>query len=270
MAVKVLVFGASGIVGQHMGIGPIPAKVDPVFLRHANCDITDADALLSCLNGHMPDAVVNLAGESNVDAVERDPAKYRTVNVIAPRSIAEWCEVHHKRYVHVSTQAVFSGNQAPYYPRSARRPVNEYGRQKMNAEDLVYGMGAAIVRLSFVLGIRPDQTAGRINPLEAMLTGQTKQVCDRWFSPLFSSDAAAALWDAALEAKPEDIWHCGVPERASRADVARAIGMQVEEVRHADFPGIAERPIDTTYGRVTRFKLTLEDLKGLVHDSRTR
>jgi hypothetical protein len=38
-----------------------------------------------------------------------------------------------------------------------------------------------------------------------------------------------------------------VPVKVSRYKIACDLGLKVEPVSHADFPGIAPRPVDTTY-----------------------
>lgn len=262
---KVAILGASGIVGQHMRLH-VPPGVKPSWFRQHRDLVTQAGLAEGLMQN--PDVVVNLAGQSNVDIVEREPHDYSSINVLLPKKLAEWCEANGKKYVHVSSQAVFSGTQPPYFPSSVRRPVNEYGRQKLAAEDAVYGHGAVLVRLSTVLGIRPLPHVGRTNPLEAILAGQSPQVGDRWFSPLMAEDAALILWEAVLNAKPGAIYHCGVPERASRADVARSVGADSAECTSYWFPDAAPRPIDTTYAYGSRFFHRLEDLSDMIEQQK--
>jgi dTDP-4-dehydrorhamnose reductase len=80
-----------------------------------------------------------------------------------------------------------------------------------------------------------------------MLAGQKKQVSDRWFSPSFAPDVAACLWTAAMDRNPQRVIHAGVPVRVSRYQIAADLGLTVVPVSHNDFPGLAMRPIDTTY-----------------------
>jgi len=72
-------------------------------------------------------------------------------------------------------------------------------------------------------------------------------VCDRWFSPLFASDAAILLWQHILNGKGGEILEFGEPVRVSRYDIARMVNPKVEACRHESFPGLAPRPFDTTY-----------------------
>lgn len=254
---KVLVFGASGIIGQHMML-TMPAGAMPVFFRRNSdrlflgCDVTDPVELIRTLDEHKPAVVVNLAGESNTDFTEANPFVGYSVNVNAVDDMRRWCQENGAHLVHVSSQSVFSGDGAPYAPDSARRPINKYGRQKCYAEGIAEGFAnCTIIRPTFVLGVRPIAT-GRANPAEQMLAGQRKQVADRWFSPLFARDAARGIWSVIMYGLgKERIVHLGEPRRVSRYDVAQALGTKPEAVSHDDFPGIAPRPVDTTYAAET-------------------
>jgi dTDP-4-dehydrorhamnose reductase len=249
---KVIVFGASGILGQHMRLC-CPAGVESVYVRrsadrlHVGLDLNDSEARDVFLEREKPDVIVNLAGESNTDVVERNHGDtYYGINVMVPRSLAKWCENNGAHYVHVSTQAVFSGNNPPYKPMSEVFPQNEYGRQKVQAEKYVMQFDNwAIMRPTFVLGVRPLPHVGRANPIEQMFSGaQRKQVNDRWFSVSFAREVAASLWRMAIE-RTRGIIHIG-SGRVSRYDIAT--GHLAEPVPHNSFPGIAARPIDTSYG----------------------
>jgi len=249
--VKVLILGASGIVAQHMRLC-IPPGVEPIWVRRTpdpitfGYDLTDQDVLANLLLARNPDVVVNLAGESNVDYVEcESAARSYPINVLLPRYLAWWCGENGRRLVQVSSQAVYFA-------------TNRYGHQKREAESVTRGQ--TIVRLTFILGIRPLPHVGRENPLEAMLRGQSPQVNDRWFSPLFAWDAAELLWDAVLTGQPGEIRECGIPERWSRYDIAKLVNPDVQACSHDDFAGLAPRPIDTTY---TGSRFTIPMLNGL-------
>ncbi len=249
---KICVFGASGIIGQHMRLA-CPAGVTPIYVRrtadclHVGLDLTDDKARNAFLEAERPEVIISLAGESNTDVVERDPEKHQKLNAFVPGEMADWCDANGAHLVQVSTQAVFSGDAPPYAPDSVRRPVNCYGHQKYVAEKSVQRhKNWTIVRPTFVLGVRPLPHVGRANPIEQMLGGgQTKQVNDRWFSVSFARDVAAALWGAALQ-KLVGISHVG-SGRMSRFDILDTFEDGAVAVSHDSFPGMARRPIDTAY-----------------------
>lgn len=271
---KVLILGASGIIGQYMAMTK-PSPVEHLFLlrkesgeQWSQFDLETEP--IEALGMYSPDVVVNLAGESRVDVVEGDPDRYRKINVEVPIRLAEWCDLVGAHYIHVSTQAVFSGNTPPYHPDSVLSPINAYGRQKMEAEiGVTRTFRWTIARPTFVLGARPIKT-GRSNPLEDILarTGQEqRQVNDRFFSVSFANDVAYQLWALVAEQPRKTTVHLGIPHRLSRYDIARAAlklyqpGTEglVRGVSSDEFPNIAPRPKDTTYSYVARYSNTFQD-----------
>ena len=257
--VKVLIFGASGIISQHLRLCT-PDWGQPVWYRqkadpiNKGADLTVGSTLKDILESERPDVVVNLAGESNTDAVQvlaMMPAYNHTIgiNISLPKALGMGTEKYGYHLVHVSTQGVFGGDQPPYKPESPCNPVNKYGEYKSMAERFVLEHArTTIVRPTFVLGVRPLPHVGRANPVEQMSSGQRKQVSDRKFSTLFARDAARMLWAIiALDLGKERIIHLGNPVTKTRYSIAAALGCQPEAVSHDDFPGIAQRPLDTTY-----------------------
>lgn len=252
---KVLILGASGIIGQHLRLC-VPPGIEPIWVRHQadglheGLDCADWDAVKAFLGERQPEVIVNLAGESNTDVVERDPKRYHVLNSRFPAVLARWCDGNKAHLIHVSTQAVFDGENPPYSPDSRTNPVNAYGRQKLEAEMRVRDFrNWTIVRPTFVLGVRPLKHVGRANPLESMLAAMhQKQVDDRWFSIAVANHVAGYLWEL-VQARPRAVFHVGT-HRVSRWEIARLVapdGAAVERVSHDSFPGIAPRPKDTAY-----------------------
>lgn len=274
--VKVLVLGAGGIVGQHM-LMQEPERHDVVYVRRPAGHLPRPYVGLD-LNGRVfefldeikPDVIVNLAGENRVDVVESDPEAGYWVNLVVPMQLAAWCKDREAHLIQVSTQGVFDGTAPRYGPHSDPTPITEYGRQKAAAERAVVDIApdrTTIARLTFVLGIRPFEGIGRANPLEEMFTKPVQvQVNDRWFSPLFATDAADILWQLTWE-QPGGIVHVGTPVRTSRYEIATSIvhathihpdqAPKVTPVSHEFFEGIAPRPIDTTWEYGARHCFTL-------------
>ena len=253
---KVAILGAAGVIGQHMRLC-VPKGVEPVWVRqksdllHVGLDLTDKAALDKFLDETNPDAIVNLAGENRPDVVEQNPELFEDVNIRLPKNLATWCFENKKRFVQVSTQAVFSGNEPPYSSTAERNPVNAYGKQKKAAEDWIKYIGGnyAIVRPTFILGVRPMSGIGRKNPIELFLSqGPQKQVNDRWFSVSFAWEVAKILWEEVMYPNSPKVSNFGYPERVSRYDLACKINKgNAIEAKTEDFPGIAPRPVDTTY-----------------------
>lgn len=249
MSVKVLVIGAGGVIGQHMMIAK-PEGVEAVFTRRTESGLYRGFDMLrngepyDTLNEIMPDVVVNLAGENNVDWVESHKEGARLINVDMVQALVGWCGREGKHLIHVSSQAVLN-------------PVNTYGIQKAVAEDIVKNSDCrwSIVRPTFVLGIRPFPGIGRENPAERILSGkEEKSVDDRYFSVSFAWDVAESIWQLATDSptsgqeisKIDGVLQVGDPATMSRFSVARHLGVYPKRVRH-DSLGITQRPGNTTY-----------------------
>lgn len=232
---KVLIHGASGVIGQYMRL-MVPPGVQPTYTRR-NADMLHVAA--NSVDFAAFDCVVNLMGTNAPDEVEQHPEESYAVNVELPRLIAKKA----RKYIHVSSQAALA-------------PVNEYGRQKLAAENWLETQHEGqyiIARPTFVLGVRPMPHVGRGNPAEQMLgTFEQKQVNDRWFSVSFAREVAKDLWRLVREvpARRQTV-NIGWPVRVSRYDVAHEFSQyrhaEIVPVSHLDYPVKAQRPADTSY-----------------------
>lgn len=255
---KVLILGASGIIGQHMRLC-VPEDITPIWTRqredflHKGLNLADRNARVEFLNNEKPDVIVNLAGESRPDAVQFTPEISYDLNVCVPEFLAGWCDSNNSHYVHISTQAVFEGNNSPYSSLSPQgNPVNEYGIQKQKAEHVLEGKYSnwTIIRPTFVLGVRPIPTIGRQNPIEQMLENDVQyQVNDRFFSISFAWDVADAIWDVVKKKDIQKAFNVGNPLRICRYELAKLVNPRAEinAVSHNSLKDLAPRPLDTTY-----------------------
>lgn len=269
---KVVVIGAGGIVGQHMMVNK-PEWADAIFTRRkgylewSQLNVGEDD-IEAWLDANSPDVIINLAGQNVVDAVEQNPDESIYVNVKLPLTLATWVSNNNKKLIQVSTQGIFSGENSNYNTNSKPHPITWYGKQKALAEKLIISNdNVKIVRLTFVIGVRPFQNVGRKNPLEIMMEQKEQlQVDDRFFSPVFAYDAAMILWDTALHFEESDqkIIHIGNPIKCSRFSLASDIktasngklDTEIKPVSYTYFTSNVARPKDTTWEDGTSLYIT--------------
>lgn len=127
-----------------------------VALKHGDLDITDADAVRRRVTEANPELIVNCA-VLQVDECEQDPARARAVNTAGPRYLAEAASEVGAKIVHFSTQYAFAGEpvgRAPYTIQDEPRPVNVYGKTKVDGEQAVRQACARsyVIRTSWVFG----------------------------------------------------------------------------------------------------------------------
>lgn len=231
----ILVLGASGIVGQHMRLIRPDGHLILWHRRtedrmHIGCDLSDPQSVIPFLDDVRPDIIINLAGENRVDVVEKDPGAYHWINAELPCMLAGWCMKNKRRIVTASSQAALD-------------PVNAYGTQKRSVEERI-GKICCVARLTYMLGVPPMPGQCRKNPFQRWATvfddGRGgREVCDRWFSPAFASDAARVVWKLALGTEV-GVVNVGIPTRATCFSLAMEFGSkEPEPVPYTDFPGAA-------------------------------
>lgn len=129
-----LVTGAGGMLGSDLA--PLLPPDETTSLTRAGLDVTDAASVADAVSGH--DVVVHLAAWTDVDAAEAEPDAAMVVNARGTANVAQACQAHGARMVHISTDYVFDGTaEAPYREDEPTRPVSAYGRSKAEAERAV-------------------------------------------------------------------------------------------------------------------------------------
>lgn len=103
-------------------------------LQFMQTNVTDQEAVNRLFDRFQFDVVVHAAGERSVDAVEKDPILGRQSIVQGAENLAIISKKHGARVISISTNAVFSGDEAPYTEASEMRPLSLYGQFKREAE----------------------------------------------------------------------------------------------------------------------------------------
>lgn len=130
-------------------------------------NLTNRAAVLRLIEMLAPDAIVHLAA-INPGANEREMMQ---VNAEGARYVAEGAVEVGARLVHISSDIVHNGHNAPYDDDAPPSPINLYGRSKAAAEAAIVETApqTAIVRTSLIYGL--DQmdrgTAGFVKRLKA-------------------------------------------------------------------------------------------------------
>jgi dTDP-4-dehydrorhamnose reductase len=147
---KILVTGSNGQLGQELArllktgqaeIGPIPSAYKDAVVDFADVDtldITDAAAVMAKVHEGAYDLIINCAAFTNVDGCETNFDIARAVNALGPRNLALAAAEVDAKFVQVSTDYVFAGNEPGERVESdATGPISAYGTTKLEGEMLV-------------------------------------------------------------------------------------------------------------------------------------
>lgn len=218
-----LVTGAAGLLG-HWLLRQAPDWADAVALVHRRpvnhvptvaTDLRDADQVRAAVAEARPSIVIHAAYAKDEPSI-----------VTATRHVVDAAASVGVAVVHVSTDAVFSGDGVSRGEAAVPDPVFDYGRWKAAADAIVQRARptAAIVRPSLLVSIDPD------DHVVAQLRDGDAAAPTAWFTdeirrPAWTGEVAAAIWRiAALPAEERaGAWHLMGPERLSRFEIARRL-----------------------------------------------
>ena len=207
---------------------------------HSDADITDAAAIARAIEAAQPDAVVNAAAFTDVDACESLPDVAFRVNAEGPRNIAMACKRFGIPMMHISTDYVFDGEKRePYTENDEARPLSVYGRSKLAGEREVQKNleRSWIVRVCGVFGPYRKNFVSLVAELGRK--GQPLRiVADQRFAPTYTFDAALGI-ERILQRGSHGIYHL-----TNQGFTTRAAYTQ-EVLRQAGFANVAVIPISS-------------------------
>ncbi len=175
---------------------------------HVEADITDEKQMRRILEAERPDAVVNAAAFTDVDACETQEDLAFRVNAEGPGILALLCREFDIPLMHISTDYVFDGEKAePYVEEDEARPLSVYGRSKLEGEREVQRHldRSWIVRVCGVFGPYRNNFVSLVTELGKK--GQPLRIVkDQMLAPTYTFDAAAGI-GRILRRGPYGIYH---------------------------------------------------------------
>jgi dTDP-4-dehydrorhamnose reductase len=221
--VDLLVIGASGLLGRrltrqaqlagHSVVATFHASVPPTAgVDWRQLDIRRRDDVIALARRARPDAIINAAYRQSDWETTADGATHVALAAAAAGA----------RLVHVSTDAIFSGNAPSYDETRLPDPVTPYGAAKAAAETAVKGIvpAAAIARTSLIIGDGDSPPERLVHALASGAAGAL--FADEVRCPVDAADLASALLE--LAASPHaGVCHVGGPDAMSRYELGLLI-----------------------------------------------
>ncbi len=263
---KILVAGANGMVGRAT-IEHCRARGDEVFAHvRQSLDITNEANIRETFARERPDAVINCAAWTDVDACESDAERAYRVNARGPELLAASCRRVGASLVTISTDYVFDGAKEGFYTqRDDPNPASVYGAAKLQGERLAQAANArtTVVRTGWIFGRGGTNFLATV--IERARRGERlKAISDMYGTPTYADDLAARL-RALAELDLPGVYHVvNSGAGASFAEFARATvevsgckGVEMESVSASSLRRPAPRPINS------RLRCLLSEAVGL-------
>jgi dTDP-4-dehydrorhamnose reductase len=218
---KIVVLGASGLVGSHVMSAGLAAGHDVVGTTRASgspslrcLELGDWGATLALLEAERPEVVIYAAGWTWVDGCEADPSRSRRENFEQPSAAARWCAQRGVRMLYYSSSYVFDGVTGGYAEEDPVSPVNVYGRHKADAEKAILdaaGGAALVARLICVWGREAARKNFAYQVMRAVEGAATLSLpSDQRGNPTWAGDIAD--WSVRLcTSASAGIWHLAGP-----------------------------------------------------------
>lgn len=234
---RILITGSYGQLGNELqrALSTMKAEIDSIPTDYVNAivdavdadilDITDSAAVNTWFNQNDSyDVVINCAAMTNVDACEIAEDVAMRVNGHGPANLAAACERQGAKFVQVSTDYVFPGNEEGERLESDPvGPLSAYGRSKLEGERKVAELCTKyfIVRTAWLYGY-----VGR-NFVKTMLClgdshEQITVVDDQLGNPTSANDLAYEILKIALTDN-YGVYHCTNKGTCSWYDFAGTI-----------------------------------------------
>ena len=92
-----------------------------------------------------PDAVIHCASRTDVDRIEEEKEEGWQANVLATRVLLDALRDMDAKFIHISTDAVYSGVKGPYDEDMETAPCNWYGKTKLESETVVFRRTGSLI-----------------------------------------------------------------------------------------------------------------------------
>jgi dTDP-4-dehydrorhamnose reductase len=193
---NILVTGAHGQLGSELQqLAQQTAAHQFTFTDRNDLDITNAAAVREAIKLSGTQCLINCAAYTAVDKAETDLETAMAINSTGAAILAAASRDAGARFVHVSTDYVFSGTgNTPYHEEDPVDPVNAYGltKQKGEAAVLAENEESIIIRTSWVYS---EFGANFVKTMIRLMASRTEVgvVADQYGSPTYAADLAAAI-----------------------------------------------------------------------------
>ena len=277
---KILVTGASGLLGLNFcnflhNKYSVYGVCNHTHLLNAPFKEINLDLLKTSpeemLDEYQPDVVLNCAAMANIDQCEKMREEALEINSVYPGKLAAAAGKKGIQFVHISSDAVFDGEncgQNGYREEDAANPVSRYGETKLLGERYVLDAypGALVTRVNFYgWSLNGKRSLAEFFYNNLRDGNQVNGFSDVYFNPLYLH-AFADILDEMITLGASGLYHVFSHDPQSKYEfgvsIARQFGFD-EKLIHP----ISWRDAGLTAKRSPNMIINTDKLRGLLgHD----
>lgn len=225
-----------------------------------------SDDLIHSISTASFDYIIHCAAEVNVNLCETDKEHAYKSNVLATKNL--FSKIKSKKYLYISTDAVFDGSSGNYSEESFTNPLNYYAITKLLGEDAVkdavknyyilrtniFGFNTPMKKSLFEWGFSELDKGKTINGFSNM-----------YFNPMYVGQLATLIAAILTSNIAFGTYHAGTNEIISKFDflamIAKSFQFDAEKVNKIQFDpkdSVAPRALNTTLNN-SKTRLVLND-----------
>lgn len=252
---KILIVGHNGMLGQDMVHAAREAGHHVTGIDFPDIDITKSESIQKHVAAVRPQAIINCAAYTAVDACETNRDLAFAVNAEGAGFLARCANENHVAFVHFSTDYVFDGRKkTPYVESDPVNPQSVYGKSKLEGEVQVQKncSRSYIFRIAWLYGKNGSNFVKTIRNLaqkNASTGAPLRVVNDQFGTPTCTIDVCRQTFGMIETGGNFGLYHSTSEGECSWYDFAveivRASGSKVQVLpcTTAEFPRPAPRPM---------------------------
>lgn len=214
---KILILGATGMLGHKLCIGlsqnphfqvattmrdntdPLLTKVLPPEVQILNgIHATNEKSLEELFQKNSPDVVINCIGIVKQNQEAKDYIASISINSLFPHKMAKLCQKLNIRFIHISTDCVFSGKLGQPYTEQMNSDAEDlYGKSKFLGE--VIDLPNALTLRTSIIGREIKHPTGLLEWFLSQKQKQAKGFSRALYSGLTTNLAVDVLTKVILE-----------------------------------------------------------------------
>jgi dTDP-4-dehydrorhamnose reductase len=260
---KILITGGSGLLATNIAVAIRDKYSVALCLNEKIIRIDDTEAiqlniadytqLSSSISSIKPSVIIHSAGLTSVEKCEESPQLAEHINVDITDNIARVCNENNILLIYISTDHLFSGDEAFIDERHPVNPKNVYGKTKAQAESRVLDKceNSIVIRTNFFGWGTSYRNSFSDIVLNSLKNNETiKLFQDVFYTPILIEEFVTFL--VKLIGKPkEGIFNIVSSERISKYDFGMMLARQFKYDEKliiagnlSGNPGLIQRPLD--------------------------